>query len=68
MNYTAAKEHAIGFLISFVRSDFEDMSLYAKFKTYRMMHNKGTLTKGSYECVLQHIGYAKQETWSEYIK
>lgn len=64
MNYTTAQQKAIEFLESFTRSDFTDMKLYDKFKTYRSLHLKGKLYKGSYEIVLEYLGYKKKESWS----
>lgn len=68
MNYTTAQQKAIEFLESFTRSDFNDMKVYDKFKTYRSLHKRGKLHKGSYEVILVHLGYEKQETWKQPVK
>lgn len=68
MNYTAAQQKAIEFLESFTRSDFTDMKLYDKFKTYRSLHKRGKLHKGSYEVILDYLGYEKQEIWKQPAK
>jgi hypothetical protein len=67
-NYTDIHQKAIDFLQTFTASDFQETKTYNKFRNYRSMHNKGTLTKGSYETVLAFLGYEKVETWKEPAK
>ena len=63
--YKDIHHHAIDFLSSFTVSDFKERKTYNKFRNYRSMHKAGSLTKGSYETVLQFLGYTKEEQWKE---
>lgn len=65
MTYETAQQHAIKFLLTFTRSDFDDIADYSRFKAYRYRHHKKTLPKGGYERILAYLGYAKIERWEQ---